>query len=192
MKSLALLSSVALGVIACSAADSDNDAAPGSNAPAPSFETGQIPIAVEPARTIGGGASQLYAAPWPGLFPDDDGSAGQSPLPRSFPAAIRGKWRETKDAAATPAQCDGYLPGNLGRVLTIRDDSYTFFEAGGRFVSVREREPGRIRALFNTSFADEPTRDELEFSVDPATKTLTVRNFDTDERSIRTYRRCPR
>lgn len=89
MKSLALLSSVALGVIACSAADSDNDAAPGSNAPAPSVETGQIPIAVEPARTIGGGASQLYAAPWPGLFPDDDGPAGQSTLPRSFPAAIR-------------------------------------------------------------------------------------------------------
>ena len=51
MKSLALLSSVALGVIACSAADSDNDAAPGSNAPAPSFETGQIPIAVEPANS---------------------------------------------------------------------------------------------------------------------------------------------
>ena len=74
----------------------------------------------------------------------------------------------------------------------MREDRFSYFETGGRFISVSDREPGRIRALFDTTYADEETRDELEFRVDPVAKTLTVRNFDTDERSIRTYRRCPR
>ena len=190
MKFLSLLSSVALSVAACSAPDSDKSAAPGSNAPGPSVETGQIPISIEPGRTIGG-AARPYAAPWPGLFPDDDLPERQNALPRSFPAAIRGKWRETEDVAANSAQCDGYLPDNIGKVLTIRDDGYTFFEPGGRLISVSEREPGRIRAVFNTKFGDDPRRGELEFSIDPASRTLTVRNFDTDDRSTRTYRRCP-
>ncbi|WP_248285220.1 hypothetical protein [Alteriqipengyuania abyssalis] len=191
MKSLALLSSVALGVTACSAADSSKDAAPGSNAPAPSVENGQIPIAIETARKIEGSAARPYAAPWPGLFPDDDLPEGQHPRRRSIPVAIRGKWRENEGTPASSTQCDGFLPDNMGKVLTIRDDSYTFFEPGGRLVSVSEREPGRIRALFNTKFGDHPSQDELEFSVDPASGTLTVHNFDTDEHFMRTYRRCP-
>lgn len=191
MKSIALLSSVALAMIACSAADTDNSAAPGANTPAPSVETGHIPIAIDRGRIIGGGAARPYAAPWPGLFPDDDGPTAQNAPPRSFPAAIRGKWREKEDGPATSAQCDGFLRDNIGKVLTIRDDSFTFFETGGRFVNVSEREPGRIRALFNTSFGDDPTQDELEFNVDTGSKTLIVRNFDTDEHFTRTYRRCP-
>ena len=191
MKSLVLLSSVALGVTACSRANSDNDAAPGSSAPVPSVETGQIPIALEPGRPIGGGTGRPYAAPWPGLFPDEEETTGRDTLPKSFPAAIRGKWRETENTAATEMQCDGYLSENIGKVLTIRDDGYTFFEPGGRLVSVSEREPARIRGLFNTKFGSDPSPDELEFSIDPASETLTVQNFDTDEQFMRTYRRCP-
>lgn len=191
MKSLVLLSSVALGVAACSASDSAKNAAPGSNAPAPSVETGRIPIAIEPPRTIDGSAARPYAAPWPGLFPDDDLPEGQNARRRSIPVAIRGKWRETEDTPASSTQCDGFLPDNMGKVLTIRDDSYTFFEPGGRLVSVSEREPGRIRALFNTKFGGDPGQDELEFSIDPESETLTVHNFDTDEHFMRTYRRCP-
>ncbi|XAP78352.1 hypothetical protein ABC955_00795 [Citromicrobium bathyomarinum] len=149
-------------------------------------DAGQPPIPVEPDGGIGDGAG-----PPKGLPSDGDAQQEPSAFAQTFPAAIRGKWRETDGAAVTKAQCAGYQQDNIGKVLTIREDGYSFFETGGKFISVSDRAPGRIRALFDTTYADEPTRDELEFRVDPVAKTLTVRNFDTGERSTTTYRRCP-
>ena len=145
----------------------------------------ESPIPVEPDGGIGDGAG-----------PPDAPSTSEEPeepsaFTKTFPAAIRGKWRATDGAAVTESQCDGYQQENIGKVLTVREDGYSFFETGGKFISVSDRAPGHIRAVFDTTYADEPTRDELEFSVDPVAKTLTVRNFDTGERSTTTYRRCP-
>ena len=179
---LALLPLFACGLVACSAGED-------ATSPAPDAAATETPIPVEPDGGIGDGAG-----PPEGLPASDDGSEAEEPsaFAKTFPVAIRGKWRETDGAAVTRAQCDGYQQENMGKVLTVREDGYSYFETGGRFISVSEREPGSLRAVFDTTYADEPTRDELEFSVDPVAKTLTVRNFDTDERSIRTYRRCPR
>ncbi len=141
---------------------------------------------VEPDGGIGDGAGPPEA-----LSADGDPQEKPGTFAPTFPAAIRGKWRATEGAAVTKAQCDGYQQENMGKVLSIREDGYSFFETGGKFITVSERKPGTIRAVFDTTYADEPTRDELEFSVDPVARTLTVRNFGAGERSITTYRRCP-
>ena len=173
---------LACGLSACSGAgdtSSASDADPTATA---------TPMPVEPDGGIGDGAGPPDA---PSTSDDADEVQEPSAFAQTFPTAIRGKWRQTDGASVTKAQCDGYQQGNMGKVLTIREDSYSYFETGGRFISVSNREPGSIRAVFDTTYADEPTRDELEFRVDPVAKTLTVRNFDTGERSTTTYRRCP-
>ena len=120
-----------------------------------------------------------------------DDIAEPSAFAQTFPVAIRGKWRATDGAAVTKAQCDGYQPDNMGKVLTIREGSYSFFETGGRFLSVADRGEGHVRGVFDTTYADTPTRDDLEFRVDPVAKTLTVENFDAGEQGSTVYRRCP-
>ena len=170
----------ALALAACAEAP-DPQAAPAG----PATET---PMPVEPDGGIGDGAGPPMA---PSTPESADDIAEPSAFAQTFPVAIRGKWRETDGASVTKAQCDGYQQENMGKVLTVREDGYSYFETGGRLIEVKLRKPGRIRAVFDTTYADEPTRDELEFSVDPVAKTLTVRNFDTGERSTTTYRRCP-
>ena len=176
-----------LATSACSSPSNEQEVDTSTaDAPLQGQDAAQTPIPVEPDGGIGDGAGP----------PDDlptDGDAQQEPsaFAATFPTAIRGKWRETDGAAVTKAQCDGYQQENMGKVLTIREDRYSFFETGGKFITVSDRAPGHIRALFDTTYADEPTRDELEFRVDPVAKTLTVRNFDTGERATSTYRRCP-
>ncbi|WP_234038260.1 hypothetical protein [Erythrobacter sp. YJ-T3-07] len=174
-----------LATSACSPTPNEQETSD-ADAPLQGQDAAQTPIPVEPDGGIGDGAGPPKDLP-------SDGDAQQEPsaFAQTFPTAIRGKWRQTDGAAVTKAQCDGYQQGNMGKVLTIREDGYSFFETGGKFISVSDRAPGHIRALFDTTYADEPTRDELEFRVDPVAKTLTVRNFDTGERSTTTYRRCP-
>lgn len=170
---------ICLGLAACEAPEADGETDNAASTP-PAAES---PIPVEPDGGIGDGA---------GPPEDIDNPQEPSAFAQSFPVAIRGTWRATDGDAVTREECDGYLPENMGSVLTIREDSYSYFETGGRMLSVSEREPGRIIALFDTTYADEPTRDEMEFEVDPVAKTLTVRNLDTGERSTTIYRRCPR
>jgi len=183
MRILAVLSVAALSVTACSAPDAGGEGTTTGGDPATDTAPTSTPMPVEPDGGIGDGAG-----PPMGADEDEEPSA----LAQSFPTAIRGTWRATGGAAVTRAQCDGYLPDNMGKVLTIREDSYSYFEQGGRLISVSQREPGLIRAVFDTTYADTPTRDELEFRVDPVEKALTVRNFDTGERATTMYRRCPR
>lgn len=79
----------------------------------------------------------------------------------------------------------------MGRILTVLEDSYTFFEPGGTFISVSRRTPGEMRAVFDTTYADEQTRDDLTFAVDPSAKTLTVTNHLESGPEAVVYMRCP-
>lgn len=176
---------ISLGLVACEAPAAEGEADGTASTP-PAVEG---PIPVEPDGGIGDGAGPPDA---PSTTEDPDGVGEPSAYAQTFPVAIQGTWRATDGDAITRAECDNALPDNLGSVLTIREDSYTYFEQGGRLIEVSKREPGSLRAVFDTTYADEPTRDEMEFEVDPVAKTLTVRNLDTGERSTTTYRRCPR
>ena len=188
MRNSTLLLASLVVLAACSADGGETEAEADDTA------TGtETPIPVEPDGGIGDGAGPPEDVP-PAEDADEDGDRVEEPsaFAQTFPVAIRGKWRATEGDAVTPEECDGYEQENMGKVLTVREDRFSYFETGGRFISVSDREPGRIRALFDTTYADEETRDELEFRVDTVAKTLTVRNFDTGERSATTYRRCPR
>ena len=184
MRIAALLAVLAMTATACSV--SEGEPASGETPPAAPEETA---IPVEPDGGIGDGAPPLEE-----MIAQQETGGEDTPtgLARSFPTALRGTWRATAGAPVTAAQCDNTLPDNMGQVLTIRADSYSYFEQGGRFVRVKSRDAGSIRAEFDTTYADTPTRDELEFRVDPAERTLTVENFDTGEESTTVYRRCPR
>ena len=119
---LALLPLFACGLVACSAGED-------ATSPAPDAAATETPIPVEPDGGIGDGAG-----PPEGLPASDDGSEAEEPsaFAKTFPVAIRGKWRETDGAAVTRAQCDGYQQENMGKVLTVREDGYSYFETGGQ------------------------------------------------------------
>ncbi len=123
---------------------------------------------------------------------DDGASPPQgSALEMSFPVAIRGTWRETEGRAPGAEACDKSAVPNMGRILTVQEDRYTFFETGGTFISVSRRTPGELRAVFDTTYADEEARDDLTFAVDPGDKTLTVINhFESGPETV-VYMRCP-
>ena len=109
----------------------------------------------------------------------------------SFPAAIRGEWRETDGPAPSAPECDRGDYGNAGRILTIEVDRFGYFEEGGRLLEAKERSAGHVRAIFDTSYA-EPRRDDLAFDVDPVARTLTVTDMERGLASRRVFRRCPR
>lgn len=204
MRYAIILSCAALAITACSVREADEGETTASEMAADEPAAGNTPIPVEPDGGIGDGAPPIEDM----VLGQESGMSGESgepetpaqadsgdsaeALPKSFPTAIRGTWRATAGDAPTREQCDNTVSKNMGNVLTVRADSYSFFETGGRFISVKARDAGSIRAVFDTTYADTPTRDELEFRVDPVARTLTVQNFDTGERSTTTYRRCPR
>ena len=109
---------------------------------------------------------------------------------RTFPVALRGKWRLTDGPAPTAAQCEGATGDNIGKVLEIDETRFSVFENGGKFTEVKQRSAGMVRAIFDTTYADAPTSADLTFAVDPESRTLTVTdNEGRDE--ARVYRRCP-
>ena len=194
MRRILTFSVATLALCACSVqeADRDDPSTPGDDATtqdAPAEGVPETPIPVEPDGGIGDGAPPLEDM----VLGQESGEPEEpSAFAKSFPTAIRGKWRETSGAKPTAKQCDGYETQNMGKVLTVRADRYSFFETGGSFIAVSDRGPDHIRAVFDTTYADEPTRDELEFRVDPVARTLTVENFDAGEEGKTVYRRCPR
>jgi len=198
MRTTLILIAAACAAAGCTVQNADeNDAPTDTEAASEQPGVAQTPMPVEPDGGIGDGAPPLedmVLGQESGPPETDDSSeenAGDT-LPKSFPTAIRGTWRESDGASLTKAQCDNTVADNMGKVLIVQADGYSLFETGGRFIAVKAREPGRIRAVFDTTYADKPTREELEFTVDPVERTLTVRNFDTDDRATTTYRRCPR
>ena len=124
--------------------------------------------------------------------PEADEVEEPSAFAQTFPQAIRGKWRETDGNAPTATECNATADGNIGKVLEIREDGWSIFENGGRFIWVTDRSEGRIRAVFDTTYADTPTQADIAFAVDPVAKTLTMRYFAPAGNETITYRRCPR
>lgn len=184
LRIIALLAVTALATAACSI--SEREPAGGET---PQETPGETSMPVEPDGGIGDGAPPLEEMI---VAQETGGEDTPTGFAKSFPTALRGTWRATGGEPVTAEQCDNTLPDNMGQVLTIRAGSYSYFEQGGRFIRVTSRDAGSIRAEFDTTYADTPTRDELEFRVDPAARTLTVENFDTGEESTTVYRRCPR
>lgn len=112
-------------------------------------------------------------------------------LATNFPVALRGRWRETDGAEPTAAQCDGTANGNIGKVMEVRETRFSIFETGGTIVTVKQREDGNLRAVFDTTYADTPTSADLTFAVDPAARTLTLSGNGPDARPATVYKRCP-
>ncbi|MCR2832830.1 hypothetical protein [Parerythrobacter lacustris] len=153
--------------------DQDRDESP---------EAGPVPSPAAPSEAVADTAKPEAA----------DKEAGSAALSvATFPNAMRGKWRETDGPAPTAAQCDGTAGGNIGKVMEVREKRFSIFETGGTMLDVSQREDGLIRAQFDTTYADTPTRDELTFSVDPVALTLTVTNHDAGEQRTTAYKRCP-
>lgn len=149
----------------------------------------QTAIPVEPDGGLGDGAPPLGE-----VSADDNRTEHEEPsaFAQTFPAALRGTWRVTDGPAPTNAQCDNTVGENMGKVLTVGADSYSFFETGGRFLEVSDRSEGMIRARFDTTYADEATSAELIFAVDPVARTLTVSEPGAGAQVTKTYKRCPR
>ena len=188
MRAFAMLAAAAFAITACSVSEGEpTDDAAVATAPAGPVQEGPIPV--EPDGGTGAGAPSLEEMI---VAQETGGEDTPTGLAKSFPTALRGTWRSVEDGEVTAARCDNTVPANMGKVLTIRADGYSYFEQGGRFVRVTARDAGMIRAEFDTTYADTPTRDELEFRVDPVARALTVENFDAGERGTTIYRRCPR
>lgn len=115
-----------------------------------------------------------------------------APLSLTMPAKMQGKWRRSTEASVTPAQCVDSASPNMGLILMIRAGGFSRFEDGGRLIQVHERGPNRIRATFDTTYADTPTQGEFGFEAQDNGKTLIERQYgDGAQPGILRYRRCP-
>ena len=143
-------------------------------------------------RSLGDPAGDSVTRPAAGTRDGEDVEE-PSAFEQSIPQAIRGKWRETDGPAPTAAQCDGTADGNIGKVLEVRADGFSIFETGGRLLAVADRSAGMIRATYDTTYADEQTRGDITFRVDPVAKTLTMIDNDAPNApyGTRIYKRCP-
>jgi hypothetical protein len=109
----------------------------------------------------------------------------------AFPVALVGKWRLTEGPAPTAGQCDGNVSSNIGKVMEVRESRFSVFETGGTITQVKQRDDSRIRAVFDTTYADTPTSADLTFAVDAINRTLTVTDNGGRESPL-VYKRCPR
>ncbi len=141
---------------------------------------------------------------------EPDGGNGSGAVPpadatmeKSIPLAVRGKWREIIAPVAgasgrdvqnvTAAQCVNSDSKNMGKILNIRADGFSFFEQGGRLLTVQERSASRIRATYDTTYADTPTRGDYVFDVQDGGKTLVMREYGDNARPGPIfYKKCPR
>ena len=180
---LPLLATAALFPPACSAVGEGSEA----NRVVPTSSANERPAVEREASAPANAAVPANPTARPaGVQRDRTASA---PKPASFPVALRGEWRETDGPVPTTAQCDRSDYGNAGRILSVEAERFGYFEQGGRLLQVKERSAGRLRAVFDTSYA-EPDRDELVFVVDPVARTLTVTDMARGPAS-RTFKRCP-
>lgn len=110
----------------------------------------------------------------------------------TMPAEVQGKWRRSSEASVTAAQCADTANSNMGLILTIRPDGFSRFEDGGRLIRVHHRDSNRIRATFDTTYADTPTQGEFVFEARDDGQTLIERQFgDGAQSGTLRYSRCP-
>ncbi len=114
------------------------------------------------------------------------------PLSLKMPEGIQGKWRRSTEASVAPAECVDSGSANMGLILTIRSDGFSRFEDGGRLIQVHERDSNRIRATFDTTYADTSTQGEFLFEAQNSGQVLIERQFGGGAQPgpLR-YRRCP-
>lgn len=128
----------------------------------------------------------------PSMATDPAVTRGAPSLSLTIPTALQGKWRRSTETSVTSAQCVETANGNMGLVLTIRPDGFSRFEEGGRLIRVHERESDRLRATFDTTYADTPTQGEFVFETQDNGQTLIERQYgDGAQPGILRYRRCP-
>lgn len=162
-------------------------------------ETGQVG-AVEPAEVaLGSATTQAGAGNEAGGLNSSPVTPSSTavtrdppPLSLTMPEGIRGKWRRSTGSTVTAAQCVDSANDNMGKILTIRADGFSRFEDGGRLIRVQERDSSRIRATFDTTYADTPTQGEFVFDAQDNGQTLIERQYgDGAQPGIFRYRRCP-
>lgn len=129
-------------------------------------------------------------------FPPTPTSTAVTPnspaLSLTMPEGVRGKWRRSTGSSVTAAQCVDSANDNMGKILTIRADGFSRFEDGGRLIRVQERDSSRIRATFDTTYADTPTQGEFVFDAQDNGQTLIERQYgDGAQPGPIRYRRCP-
>lgn len=152
-----------------------------------------VAVTVEPATSQAAPyAKATGLAPSASISSITPATRGSARLSLTMPAEIQGKWRRSTGASVTRAQCVDAVSPNMGLILTIRPDGFSRFEEGGRLTRILERGPNRIRATFDTTYADTPTQGEFEFETQDNGQTLIERQFgDGAQPGILRYRRCP-
>ena len=140
--------------------------------------------------------------------PDSGTGAGAPPIPetatrtaapntfaRTMPQGLRGDWhKDDLGRAPTKEDCDPRLRGTIDwdRLITVRDNGYSYFETGGRIMEVHNRTDTMIDATFDTTYADDPTSERRDFILQPD-GTMAINNDDGDGiLDVTQYRRCPR
>lgn len=175
-------------------------------------ETQAATEADEPSTMIVGGVPTDRAtatpSPEPATSPSGSPQPSQSASPtkelrqaQTIPRPLRGKWREvpprepgdtSMQRKVTTAQCDNSDYANAGKILNIRDTNFGFFEQGGRLLKIHERSDTRIRATFDTTYADTPTQMDYIFDAQDGGTSLVMREYGKGARpGPFLYKRCP-
>ena len=182
----------ALAATACTSSTTDGSEKTASRTGQRGFEE-PAEVTVQPAvsKAVSGAKATDLASSSP--IAASTAVARNSPLlSLTMPAGIRGKWRRLTEASVTRAQCVDSASPNMGLILTIRPDGFSRFEDGGRLIRVHERDSQRIRATFDTTYADTPTQGEFVFEGQDNGQTLIERQYGDDAQPrILRYRRCP-
>lgn len=182
----------AFAATACTAAETDRSEVPaeGTNQGG-SAERAEVAVGSATSKAMPGDqAGGLDSSP---STPSNDAVTQDSPpLSLSMPVGVRGKWRRSTEASVTAAQCVDSANTNMGLILTIRSEGFSRFEDGGRLLRVHERDSSKIRATFDTTYADTPTQGEFLFAAQDNGQTLIERQYgDGALPGVLRYRRCP-
>lgn len=113
-------------------------------------------------------------------------------LETTMPRAMQGTWRESVGARVTAPECDVTDQANRGKVMTVSDEGFAYFDTGGRIATVAEREENRIRATFANASPDTPGETTLVFEAQDGGETLIMTRVGEDAAAepVR-YLRCP-
>lgn len=166
MRTTFLIAATALGLVGCGNPATKSD----------------DPIVQDPADDVPGASTPAQA------------ETTQATLASTMPEAMFGQWHiDDLGRAPTAEDCDPMKDGmrDYDRLITVRDEGYSYFETGGRITEVHARTDSMIDATFDTTYADTPTSERRDFALQQG-GTLAV-NRETEEGVMKAfqYRRCP-
>ncbi|EDL49383.1 hypothetical protein [Erythrobacter sp. SD-21] len=117
-----------------------------------------------------------------------------APLAKTMPSAMHGDWhKDDLGRTPTPQDCDPRLRGNIDwdRLITVRDEGYSYFETGGRIMEVHARTDRMIDATFDTTYADTPTSERRDFALQPGGTLVVNADKGNGGMDVTRYIRCP-